>query len=48
MHLIINAGVQTALTPGYVNHFRALTGTATLVEALKSLRTEPKGGLSDG
>ena len=36
---LINAGVETALTPRYKEEILALTGTTSLVEALDSLRT---------
>lgn len=45
---IINAGVETAPAPRYVGHILALTGAASLAEALDSLRTVPKEGMRHG
>lgn len=36
---LINAGVETQLTPGYIKHILGLTGAASLGEALDSLKT---------
>jgi hypothetical protein len=45
---LIDAGVETVLTPRYVDHILALTGAANLAEALDSLRTVPKEGMRNG
>jgi hypothetical protein len=45
---LINAGVEIPLTPRYVGHILALTGAASLPEALDSLRTVPKEGMRNG
>ena len=45
---LISAGVETPLMPRYVGHILALTGAASLSEALESLRPVPKGSIRNG
>ena len=45
---LLDRGVETALTPRYVEHILALTGAASLVDARNLLRNSMEGGLRNG